>query len=189
MASNAEMTQYYFDHDEGMNRDNCHPRYAKLAPDDFYYDGCNDFSPFGSDAGHDTLSALQDWYQHGGRNREIASFVRGLFEEWDYPVPDNIWRAEPAEIEPWLALEPVNECFLTDEWRVRVAAAFGQLRISGEIEPGMLDEALLALRCQCWYNERARVVNPEWEYADIEKEHLLAMQAVLEQVYAGAAKR
>ncbi len=183
------MKQYFFDYEEGMNRDNCHPRFAKLAPEDFYYDDCDDFTPFGSDTGHDTLTALQDWYQHGGRDREIGAFVLGLFEEWDCPVPKDIWRAQADVIEAWLALEPVNECFLIDEWRVRVAAAFGQLRISGDIEPRMLDDALLAMRFQFWYNERARIVNPAWEYADAEKARLLAMQAVLEQVRAGAGKR
>lgn len=189
MVSNAEVKQYFFDYEEGMNRDNCHPRFATLAPDDFYYDGCDDFSPFGRDTGHDTLTELQDWYQHGGRDREIGSFVRGLMADWNRSVPKNMWRAEPAEIEPWLALDPLNERLLTDAWRIRIATAFGQLRISGDIEPGMLDKALLSIRFQLWSNERARTVYPTWQYADREKERLLAMQAVLEQVRAGAGKR
>ncbi|NHZ33152.1 hypothetical protein [Massilia rubra] len=175
------MKQYYFDYDEGMNRDNCHPRFAKLASEDFYYNECDDFSPFGSDTGHDTLTMLQDWYQEGGRDRHIASFVRRLFADWDCPIPKGMWRAQAAEMERWLALDELNERFLTDEWRVRVATAFGQLRISGDIDGGMLEEALMSNRFQLWFNERARTTYPKWEYADVEKERLLAMRAVLKQ--------
>lgn len=187
MVSNADMKRYFFDYEEGMNRANCHPRFAALAPDDFYHDGCDDFSPFGSDTGHDTLSALQDWYRHGGRDREIASFVRRLLADWDCPVPKGMWRAQAAEMERWLALDELNERFLTDEWRARVATAFGQLRISGDINGGMLEEALISNRFQLWFNERARTAYPNWKYADVEKERLLSMRAVLKQCEAATS--
>lgn len=56
-------TLYLDDPEEGLSRDTSPPRFVQLAADDFYYNGSDDFSPFGSDDAHDTLSALQDWYR------------------------------------------------------------------------------------------------------------------------------
>jgi len=53
-------TLYLDDPEEGLSRDTSHPRFVQLAADDFYYNGSDDFSPFGSDDAHDALSALQD---------------------------------------------------------------------------------------------------------------------------------
>lgn len=146
-----------------------------------FYDACDDFGPFGSDTGHDTLTSLQRWYQDGGLDRNIASFLRSLLSDWGGPVPKGMWRAQAAEMERWLALDKLNERFLIDEWRVRVATAFGQLRISGDIDGNMLEEALMSNHFQLWFNERARSAYPNWKYADVEKERLLAMRAVLKQ--------
>lgn len=188
MVSNAKVKLHYVDDETGMSRDNCHPRFAQLAAADFYDDGADQFSPFGNDAGHDTLSALQGWYRDGGRDRDIGAFLRRFLAGWDYPVPKNMLQATPDKIAKWLALDDMHERYLSDECKARIATAFGQLRISGDIKAAMLDEGMLGLHIGLWLNARARAVYPDWKYADIDKERLLAMQAVLEQVRAGKGK-
>lgn len=73
----------------------------------------------------------------------------------------------------------MHETFLLSECRARVATAFGQLKITGEVDPGMRDEALAAIACQLALNERARVQHPAWPHADENQARLTAMQAVL----------
>lgn len=177
------MPEHYFsDPDDGMTPDNCHPRFAQLAPDDFFYAGDDDFSPFGSDDGHDTLSFLEDWYRDGGQSKNIVTFLTNFLAGWDSPVPKAMLKADFHTLGKWLNEVKINDTYLQAECRVRVATAFGQLRIVGSIEPRMLEEGLIGLRCQLLLNERARTVYPEWKYADLDRTRLLAMQSVLKQI-------
>jgi uncharacterized protein YfeS len=65
---------YFDDPDVGLARETSHPTFARIAAQDFYYDCGDDFSPFGSDDGSDTLAALEEWYQEqtGGKRQDPA---------------------------------------------------------------------------------------------------------------------
>ena len=72
----------------------------------------------------------------------------------------------------------------TEDAHARVAAAFGQLKIAGELDTDVLQQAQLALACQQWLNTVARSQHPDWEYADQESERLALMKAALESASA-----
>ncbi len=172
-------TRYFDDEEEGLARATSHPNFVAIAPEDFYYDCADDFSPFGNDDGSDTLSSLQEWYQGGGKDAKVMSFLKELLADWDFGLPKNVIRAEPAVIETWLSKDDMNETFLLSECRARVATAFGQLKIAGLILPALHDEAVAALRCLLWVNERATKKYPDWTYGANERAKLIDLQTAL----------
>lgn len=173
------MPLHFDDPEEGLARKTSHPRFVQLAGEDFYYDVCDDFSPFGNDDGSDTLSALEDWYRDEGSNGKVAEFLEDMLADWDFGVPASMHRTDAEAREKWLAENDMHEIYLQSECRARVATAFGQLKIAGEVDPDMRDEALAAIACQLALNERARTHYPDWPYADQNQSRLGAMQAVL----------
>lgn len=173
---------YFDDPESGLSPQTSHPRFVELAPDAFFYDVCDDFSPFGSDDGNDTLAFLEDWYRDGGKDNEILLFLEDFLDSWDLPVPDEMLSADKATLEKWLAEDRMNERYLGAECRATVAAAFGQLKIAGRAEPAIRDEALAALQCQMRLNEYNRTHTPTWKFAGLERERLVRMETVLKQL-------
>jgi len=122
---------YYDDPEIGLCKKSSHPTFVKVASDDFYYNCCDDFSPFGNDAGSDTLARLEDWFKDGGRPHAIIRFLRDVIDEWALGVPDNIDRKTDKGLNTWLNKNDMNGKYLTSECRLRVVVAFGQLKICG----------------------------------------------------------
>jgi len=173
---------YFDDPEEGLSRATTHPRFVELAREDFYYDCADDFSPFGSDDGNDTLASLEDWYREGGQDHQISDFLSELVNDWDFGLPAGLIRADSETIETWLGEDKMHETYLVSECRARVAVAFGQLKITGHVESEIVDEGLAAIRCQLWFNGRARIHYPNWKFADEDHERLIKMQTVLNQL-------
>ncbi len=181
--------RYFDDPEVGPSRESSHPRYVELAPDEFYYDCCDAFSPFGSDDGHDTLSSLEEWYRDGGNDNQISKFLRDLLRSWGFGLPKNLIRADSKAVEKWLQKNDMNETYLKGECRARVATAFGQLKITGAAESDILDEGLAALRCQLWLNERSRTLHPSWRYAEEDRASLVKMTGVLNLLSVACGKQ
>ena len=125
-----QSTYYFDDPDEGIARETSHPRFLELAREDFYYDCTDDFSPFGSDAGADTLSFLEEWYRNGGQEGEAIRFLNDVLAGWDLSVPEHLIRADPPERERWLSQENMHESHSWQEMAARPSA-----RISGSTPP------------------------------------------------------
>ena len=176
------MTTLYFDDpEEGLDRATSHPAFMQLAPEDFYYDQADDFSPFGSDDGHDTLSALQDWYREGAHPSATGmDFLQSLLASWDFPIPADMLTQSDAAKTQWLA-QGMNDSWMASVCRARVATAFGQIKISGRVDAAVREQGLLALDNLLFLNERARRVYPDWEYAEHDAERLRTMHAALTQ--------
>ncbi|MCO8249983.1 MolR family transcriptional regulator [Comamonas thiooxydans] len=177
---------YFDDPDVGLARETSHPTFARIAAQDFYYDGGDDFSPFGSDDGSDTLAALEEWYQEqtGGKSAKTLRFLHQQLSDWDLPVPKDMLAHDDAAKARWLASDDMNQSYLRSVCRAHVATAFGQLKITGSIDADLHKQALLALACQQWLNTVARSKYPDWEYADQESERLALMNTALEQASA-----
>ncbi|MBV8248277.1 MAG: MolR family transcriptional regulator [Comamonas sp.] len=179
-------TLYFDDPEEGLARSTSHPAFVRVAAHEFYYDCGDDFSPFGSDDGNDTLASLQDWYQEqaGGKSPEVIVFLRQHLSDWDLPVPEDMLERDNAARTQWLAGDDMNHRYLQSVCRAHVAAAFGQLKIAGAIDADVREQARLALACQQWLNTVARGKHPDWEYADQESQRLALMHDALEQACA-----
>lgn len=170
-------TDHYFDDpDEGPARETSHPRFRDIAAEAFYYDCTDDFSPFGNDDGADTLAFLEDWYREGGRDDEVAEFLDNLLENWDLGVPPEMLQADSEAIEAWGVEGDMHENFLQSVCNAWVATAFGQLKISGKVDPDMRSGALSAIECQVRLNHIARKTNPAWQHADANLARLVKMR-------------
>lgn len=177
-------TLYFDDPEEGLDRATSHPAFVQLAQDDFYFDGADDFSPFGSDDGFDTLAALEDWYREGAHQSATGmDFLQGLLAAWDFPIPADMLTQSDAAKTQWLA-EGMNDSWLASVCKARVATAFGQIKISGQLDATVREQALLALDNQLFMNERGRRVHPDWEWAEHEANRLRAMHRALTQFQA-----
>ena len=174
-------TLYFDDPEEGLDRATSHPAFVQLAQDDFYYDQADDFSPFGSDDGHDTLRDLEDWFRDGGQTGQVMLFLQQHLANWDLPVPADMLTQSDATKTAWLAKNDMNETKLASVCKARVATAFGQIKISGRVDAAVREQGLLALDNLLFLNERARRVHPDWEYAEHEAERLRTMHAALTQ--------
>lgn len=172
--------QYFDDLDIGLARETSHPRFVALAQDDFYYDCGDDFSPFGNDDGADTLSSLEELYQEGGTGKDVPGFVADLIEDWDFGVPPDLIASDEAAIAAWFAQDHMHERYLQAVCNAHVATAFGQLKITGEVNPKICTDALAAVACQVRINHLSRSTHPDWEYAEQNLERLTAMRKVLE---------
>lgn len=183
-------TSWFFDDpDEGLARSTSHPTFVRIAPDDFYYDCTDDFSPFGSDDGNDTLAALQDWYQehadmHTDERPDVMVFLQEHLSAWGLPVPDDLLMRDEAARAQWLAEDAMHDRYLQAICCAIVAVAFGQLKITGEMDAAVRTQAMQALVCQQWLNQLARQHNPDWEYADEASQRLEQMRHALERVGA-----
>ncbi len=174
-------TDHYFDDpDEGLARETSHPRFRALAQDDFYYDCTDEFSPFGNDDGADTLSFLEEHYQEGGTSDQVPEFIADLIEGWDFGLPPDIIAADEARTAAWLALNHMHESYLQSVCDAHVATAFGQLKITGKINPAIRAGGLAALSCHVRLNHLARTTHPHWQHAENNLKRLLAMRQVLE---------
>jgi uncharacterized protein YfeS len=58
-------SDYYFDDPEGdgPSPKTSHPNFVRICKDELFYDCAEEFGPFGSDSGADTLMALEDWFR------------------------------------------------------------------------------------------------------------------------------
>jgi uncharacterized protein YfeS len=175
-------TRFFDDENEGLSRSTSHPNFVAVAPEDFYYDCADDFSPFGNDDGSDTLASLTEWYREGGHDAKIMRFLKGLLADWDFGLPRNIIRADHAVVETWLLGNEMNDTYLQSECRARVATAFGQLKIVGTVIPELLDEADASLTRLLWLNARAVTVYPAWAHGSADHTSLVTMQSALRKV-------
>ncbi|ARU06725.1 MolR family transcriptional regulator [Comamonas serinivorans] len=174
---------YFDDPDEGLAPATSHPAFVQFAREAFWWDGADDFSPFGSDDGHDTLSSLVDWYREGGHGASapVMPFLQQLLADWDFPVPADLLDRDDAAKAAWLQQDAMNDSYLASVCRARVATAFGQIKVSGRLDPEVREQALSALHTLLWLNERARSQFPDWPHADEDAQALRSMQAVLAQ--------
>jgi len=138
-------TPLYFDDPEGnaLSKETSHPEFVRLMTADFYYDCLDEFSPFGNDDGADLLFNLEDWYREDGE----GNITEWLFETIDefgfkYQSKDCARIVDKASLEQIHSEDPFFfECM--DD--AIIAAAFGQLKITGLLDQELKGLALIAL--------------------------------------------
>lgn len=168
------MSLYYFDdEEEGLARETSHPFFVEHATADFYYDGGDDFSPFGNDTGHDLLRELEEWYQERGANAKAATWLRQLIEAWGFDAA-YLGYATSAE------LESVNlkEQYLNDVLdQAVIATILGQYKIAGKADKGMQKMVELAFMRQRYMTELANKRDDPWKEAELYLSRLAVMEA------------
>lgn len=125
------------DDDWELSPDAAHPNAKRLLKAGFYWDICDDDSPFGNDTGADTLEFYRAWLDESDDDED---FLHQVFDEWEVD-----WeRAEAiADVELKDRLEEEHFDILTYD-DVIIATAFAQLVLEGNTSRDM---AALAMRC------------------------------------------
>ncbi|MFX3635629.1 MAG: WGR domain-containing protein [Candidatus Pristimantibacillus sp.] len=140
---------YFDDSEVGLHRKTSHPRFANHFAAEFYYDCGDEDSPFGNDEGSDTLHSLEEQMKKKGLGMDVDAFPQKLIElDWDmlYVAPD---QRNEEELKQLLAGPPLdgiaNDMLLLLNDQVIVAAAFGQIKITGNLCLTLGDRALRSL--------------------------------------------
>ena len=155
--------RYFDDPDEGPAKLTSHPKYVALAGgDEFFYSCTDDFAPFGSDAGADTLSSLEDWLR-APRPRTVRAFIASVIDDWDMRLPD-LRETREAEVRKWLADETL-ETAVGEIDRMVIATAFAQYKITGAVDAEVHELALAAAAREMIATAHARAKYPTWKHA------------------------
>jgi len=118
-----------------------HPNAKRLMRAEFYWDICDEDSPFGNDTGADTLEFYRAWIEESDDDED---FLHQVFDEWEVD-----WeRAEAiadSDLEDRLEEEHFDILTYDD---VIVATAFAQLVLEGEPSRDMAAKAVRSLKRQ-----------------------------------------
>ena len=119
--------------------ENAHPNAQKLFSEEWYWDGIDDYAPFGNDTGADTLDfysreVCRDPSLRGGMILESLLHSWGMNPRWDATDDDAI--AKVLEVEPYGIDTGDNAA---------IAIAFAQILLFGAVEEESRDEGLRSI--------------------------------------------
>lgn len=141
--------KFYFDDPEGdaLAPETSHPNFVKHMTAAFYYDCTDEFSPFGNDDGADLLLNLEEWYQEKKGKGKIVKWLFKTIDEFGFKYTSEGCSAilDEATLKQ---LQEEDPHFLTTMDNTIIAAAFGQYKISGQIDQELKEVALTALKRQ-----------------------------------------
>ncbi|MEB4613128.1 hypothetical protein [Leucobacter sp. M11] len=160
------MTTLYVDDmdGEGTSPITSHPRFVAVAPD-WFYEEMYDFAPFGSDDGSDALRGLEDWLTERGAAADPGGFLTQTLAESGFEIPVGLSDAPEQDQLAWARADAMNEQALMFEACTRVAAALGQVKITGTLSPTVLAEGRRGLRV--WRALTAdTTLHPNWRHRD-----------------------
>lgn len=133
----------YFDDEEyGLHPLTSHPNFREHFKDELYYDCGEEEAPFGSDEGSDTLGDMQEVVRKKGII-DFTQYPQSLIENvWDMkyiPASD----MQEATVKELVAKDEMN---LIQSDMVTYASAFGQIKITGFVNPELKERAILAIK-------------------------------------------
>jgi uncharacterized protein YfeS len=167
-----------------------HPAFRRVCKDALFYALDHEFAPFGSDAGADTLLALERWFR-GKRVRPVAQFIATTLRDWGMTLPD-LAETRPAVVERWLADDRIST-MLDEIDGLLIATAVGQLKIAGVVDADVLALALAALAREELSTAYWKVENPRWRHARAataaHRKVRVALEAMQRELAARAIRR
>lgn len=130
------------DEETGLHPKTSHPNFSEHFTEDFYYDCDDEFAPFGSDEGSDTLYML---------TLEIRKKPQLDFYKFPKNLIENAWKMK------YYPADSIDENFIknmSDEEEMNViqsdmityATAFAQIKITGKIDKRLKLRAINAMK-------------------------------------------
>lgn len=155
--------KFYYDDPEGdaLAKETSHPKFVENMTAEFYYDCTYDFSPFGNDHGADLLFNLEEFYQET-KGKGILKWLFNTIDEYGFKYTSE----DCSKIldEPTIKqLQNEDPHFINCMNNTIIAAAFGQIKISGEVDNELKDLARTAI-------QRQLVLNRQYNHESV-KEH------------------
>jgi uncharacterized protein YfeS len=150
------------DDDSGLAAATSHPAFVAVAPASFY-DGADDFAPFGNDDGHDVLGALEDWYMTGGADDDVPSFLVDTLTGNGYQVPADLWSSDTAVAQAWAA--DGDDTFVNATAQTAIGVSLGQFKIRGHMTSAVRRIGWQAVTLHRALITQASVRYPNWTHA------------------------
>jgi uncharacterized protein YfeS len=146
---NMSVNKFYFDDPEGeaLSSKTSHPNFVKLLKASFYYDCLDEFSPFGNDEGADLLYNLEDWYQENNGKGNIVQWLFDTIDGYGFKYKSESY-SKILDESVLKQIETEDPHCLACMDNTIIAAAFGQYKISGQINKELKEVALIALKRQ-----------------------------------------
>jgi uncharacterized protein YfeS len=143
------INKFYFDDPEGeaLSSKTSHPDFVKFLKASFYYDCLDEFSPFGNDEGADLLYNLEDWYQENNGKGDIVQWLFNTIDEYGFKYKSESC-SKILDESVLKQIESEDPHCLTCMDNTIIAAAFGQYKISGQLNQNLKELALTALKRQ-----------------------------------------
>lgn len=141
--------KFYYDDPEGeaLAPETSHPNFVNLLTDAFYYDCTDEFSPFGNDDGADLLFNLEDWYQEKKGKGNIVKWLFKTIDEFGFTYSSkSCTKILDEQTLKQIQVEDPN--FFSTMDNTVIATAFGQYKITGQIDPELKEIALTAIKRQ-----------------------------------------
>ncbi|MBS1636911.1 MAG: hypothetical protein JST26_13420 [Bacteroidetes bacterium] len=148
--------KFYYDDPEGdaLTKETSHPKFVENMIAGFYYDCTNDFSPFGNDDGADLLFNLEEFYQEK-KGKGIIKWLYKTIDEFGFKYASE--GCSKILDEPTLKqLQDEDPHFINCMDNTIIAAAFGQIKISGQVDKDLKELAKIAI-------QRQLIVNRQYE--------------------------
>ncbi|MFC3851022.1 hypothetical protein ACFORJ_12725 [Corynebacterium hansenii] len=170
------MSIHVTDPDEGLSPRTSHPRFVEFAPERFYSE-VDEFAPFGNDSGADVLDVLEELAESDGDGVDALDALREILSDWDFGIDPELFGAGDDEVRAWVAENPGEVNALAAEAQARIAAAIGQVKITGAAEDRLLRVG----------EQGARVLGM-LDPGEHREEHLAALAEIREFLAAAAAR-
>ncbi|MCL2378655.1 MAG: WGR domain-containing protein [Defluviitaleaceae bacterium] len=138
---------FYFDdkdYELGLHRLTSHPKFREHFSHDLYYDCTDEFAPFGSDEGSDTLDMISEYVRKNKSFNFTVSPKEQVEIDWGsvYCPPNDISR---EAVEALLKADN-GESDQCNSDMVTYSTAFAQIKITGRIDAELKQMALNAMK-------------------------------------------
>lgn len=146
--------KFYYDDPEGdaLARETSHPKFVYNMTADFYYDCTYDFSPFGNDDGADLLFNLEEFYQEK-KGKGILKWLYKIIDEFGFKYTSE-GCSKILDKAALKQLQDEDPHFINCMDNTIIAAAFGQIKISGQVDKELKGLAKIAIQRQLMLNEQ-----------------------------------
>lgn len=143
----------------GRTREDSHPAFVAVAPESFY-DGTDEFAPFGNDHGSDILGALEDWYTTGGQDDGVPQFLIDTLAGYGYPPSAHLWSADSDAARAWARAAGDDDHFVQATAQTELGIALGQFKIRGHVTSAVRRIGWQAATLQRYSSKTCRRVIP-----------------------------
>lgn len=146
--------KFYYDNQEvgALAKETSHPNFVENMIAEFYYDCTDDFSPFGNDDGADLLLNLEEFYQEK-KGKGILQWLFETIDEFGFKYKSE--KCSNILDEPTLnQLQNEDPHFINCMDNTIIAAAFGQIKIAGQVDKDLKDLAKIAIHRQLILNKQ-----------------------------------
>lgn len=129
--------------DSDLSPEDAHPKARAALTDAFFWDTADPCAPFGDETGREVLEALRDLRDEDPRGSALA-LLDELLDRWE--IAKGSW--DVVGEDEVMALGAEDELGLLVRDEAILALAFGELIVSGRIDPEVRRHAVLALTRQ-----------------------------------------